>query len=367
MGGPDPDPNEETSNVTNAGGAAQVLEGSCGAGLSIGRRVAEAGMASLMMDGTVETSLTGKADDLSGTHPRLSEVRRFARRIASVPFARVLITGESGTGKSLLARLIHESSRARGDFIVVNCAALPSNLLESELFGHEKGAFTDARTMKRGLIEVAHEGTLFLDEIGAMSLDLQAKLLLFLENHELRRLGATRSQPVRTRVIAATNDDLHDRVRDRSFRADLLYRLDVASIAMPALREMPSVVPELAQRFVHDVSAEFERPAPLMSEDTFAPLAGYSWPGNVRELRNLVERTVIFHEEGDLVLTPPRRAEATAATGCVVPYGLTLEEVERRYLAATLLANPDADYMHLASVLNISRKTLWEKRRRYGL
>jgi DNA-binding NtrC family response regulator len=151
---------------------------------------------------------TGPNLAIAGSNPRLEEVRQFGRRIAAVSFARVLITGESGTGKSLLAQTIHDLSAAPGRFMVVNCAALPSNLLESELFGHERGAFTDARTRKYGLIELAHEGTLFLDEIGAMPLDLQAKLLLFLENHEVRRLGGTQSQSVRVRVIAATNEDL---------------------------------------------------------------------------------------------------------------------------------------------------------------
>jgi two-component system, NtrC family, response regulator AtoC len=310
----------------------------------------------------------GRPVELLGTHPRLDHLRQFARRVGEVPFARVLITGESGTGKSLLARMIHQMSRAKGSFVVVNCAALPANLLESELFGHEKGAFTDARNMKRGLIEGADEGTIFLDEIGAMPLDLQAKLLLFLENHEIRRVGGMRSMPVRTRVIAATNDDLHRLVGERTFRADLLYRLDVASVVMPPLREMPAVIPELAERFLLETATELQRPLPRLSSDCFEPLVSYSWPGNVRQLRNLVERSMIFYEYGDLVLTPP--ADDTVSlpeSGCRLPIGLSLEEVERRYLTATLEAKPEADFVKLAAMLQISRKTLWEKRRKYGL
>jgi DNA-binding NtrC family response regulator len=302
-----------------------------------------------------------------GEHPKLADVRTFARRIAAVPFARVLITGESGTGKSLLAGAIHQLSGATGELVIVNCAALPANLLESELFGHEKGAFTDARSLKRGLIETSHDGTLFLDEIGALPLDLQAKLLLFLENHEVRRLGGTRSQPVRTRVIAATNEDLRQRVRDRTFRADLLYRLDVASVELPPLRDMPAVIAQLVSHFVCEIAAQLNRAVPELDCASLDALASYGWPGNVRELRNAVERAVIFHEGGTLRLRPPPASQSVEAAGFVIPYGLTLEEVERRYLSAIIKAYPDADFVRLAGMLDISRKTLWEKRRRYGL
>ncbi|HEX5832092.1 MAG TPA: sigma-54 dependent transcriptional regulator, partial [Gemmatimonadaceae bacterium] len=164
------------------------------------------------------------AELVAGDHPRLDEVRRFAEQVAATPTARVLITGESGTGKSLLARAIHLLSRAAGRFVEVNCAALPAQLLETELFGHEKGAFTDARALKRGLIESADRGTLLLDEISAMPIELQAKLLLFLESREIRRVGGVHAIPVQARVVAATNDDLRQRARDRHFRQDLLYR-----------------------------------------------------------------------------------------------------------------------------------------------
>jgi two-component system response regulator AtoC len=303
-----------------------------------------------------------------GDDPALDAVRQFALQVARAPDARVLITGESGTGKSLLARAIHDLSDVPGRFIEINCAALPPQLLESELFGHEKGAFTDAKALKRGLIELADKGTLLLDEIGTMPLDLQAKLLLFLESREIRRVGGSHPIPVRTRVIAATNEDLRKRVRERAFRQDLLYRLDVASVEMPPLRAMPRVIPELAEQFARALCAGLGRPCPTTSSASFARLREYSWPGNARELRNAVERALIFHSGGTLEIVPPVYAEdgLDGPAGIPLEYGLTLEEVERQYIAATLAAN-GRELAELAAQLGISRKTLWEKRRRYGL
>jgi DNA-binding NtrC family response regulator len=271
----------------------------------------------------------------------------------------------------MLARAIHELSGDSGRFVEVNCAALPASLLETELFGHERGAFTDAKALKRGLIETADRGTIFLDEIGAMSIELQAKLLLFLEAREIRRVGGVHPIPVRTRVITATNEDLRERVRARDFRHDLLYRLDVASIRMPPLRCMPSVIPQLAERFMRDLCGEFHRPVPLTSVESLSQLGDYSWPGNARELRNAVERALIFHDDGLFEVAPPTEAvdanEGTRASDDVTfAQGLTLEEVERRYITAAL-SGGSTELGELAHRLGISRKTLWEKRRRYGL
>jgi DNA-binding NtrC family response regulator len=271
----------------------------------------------------------------------------------------------------MLARAIHELSGDTGPFVEVNCAALPAPLLETELFGHERGAFTDAKALKRGLIETADRGTIFLDEIGAMSLELQAKLLLFLGAREIRRVGGVHPIPVRARVITATNEDLLERVRARHFRHDLLYRLDVASIKMPPLRSMPSVIPQLAERFMRDLCAEFRRPIPRTAADSFAPLKEYSWPGNARELRNAVERALIFHEEEPFQVAAPRDAPdrtdgALTSDDLTFEQGLTLEEVERRYITAAL-SEARMELGELAQRLGISRKTLWEKRRRYGL
>ncbi|HET7461418.1 MAG TPA: sigma-54 dependent transcriptional regulator [Longimicrobium sp.] len=309
------------------------------------------------------------AEYLAGAHPRLDAVREFAARIAETPNARVLVTGETGTGKSLLARAIHEISRAPGRFVQVNCAALPAQLLEAELFGYEKGAFTDARSLKRGLAETAEKGTLFLDEIDALPLELQAKLLVFLETREIRRVGGVDPVPVRTRVVTATSADLHARVREKQFRADLLYRLDVASVTMPPLRELPGVVPELARRFAAELAAELGHPAPELSPESVSRLDGYPWPGNARELRNAVERAMIFHRRGALEVHPPAAGTAAAEDDPrAVRIGLdaTLNEVERRYLEAVLAANA-GDLGSVAARLGISRKTLWEKRRRHGL
>lgn len=303
-----------------------------------------------------------------GDHPKLDAVRRFALQVATAGESRVLITGESGTGKSLLAHLIHDLSGAPGRFVQVNCAALPPHLLESELFGHEKGAFTDAKALKRGLIETADKGTLFLDEIGTLPLEVQAKLLLFLEGREIRRVGGVQPIPVRTRVITATNEDLRQRVRERTFRQDLLYRLDVAAVDMPALRTMPSVLPQLAERLAREMCHDLRRPLPALSDRSFARLDGYAWPGNVRELRNAIERALIFQDGDTFEVLPPEDplGPSSDGTGVAVPFGLTLEEVERRYLAATLEASP-RELGETADQLGISRKTLWEKRKRYGL
>jgi two-component system, NtrC family, response regulator AtoC len=305
---------------------------------------------------------------LTGEHPRLDAVRAFAEVVAAAPLARVLITGESGTGKSLLARAIHDLSGATGRFTHLNCAALPAALLEAELFGYEKGAFTDARETRRGLIEASDRGTVFLDEIDTLPLELQAKLLVFLETSEVRRVGGVEPVAVRARVIAATAADLAARASEGGFRQDLLYRLDVAAVEMPPLREMPSVLPELARSFLHGLCAELGRPVPDLCPDFLRRLEEYPWPGNARELRNAVERALIFHREGPLELAPPR-AHPSAAYGSGefrIPLGLTLEEVEHRYLDATL-ARGGARQGDLAAALGISRKTLWEKRRRLGL
>ena len=308
-------------------------------------------------------------DRIAGDHPRLEKVREFAAQLARTPNARILITGESGTGKSLLARVIHDLSAAPGRFVEVNCAALPPTLLESELFGHEKGAFTDAKELKRGLIELAHNGTLLLDEIGSLTSELQGKLLLFLENQEIRRVGGVQPIPISTRVIAATNEDLRRRVREKSFRLDLFYRLDVASIELPPLRAIPGVIPTLVERFVAEVAEQMRRAVPVVDAASFAELEAYPWPGNGRELRNAVERSLIFHREGPLGIRPPEAGEVAIdqAATIALEEGMTLEEVERRYIAAALERHGNQDLERIAAELGIARKTLWEKRRRYGL
>ncbi|MFL5386221.1 MAG: sigma-54-dependent transcriptional regulator [Longimicrobiaceae bacterium] len=319
----------------------------------------------------VETPGGGGAERwIFGDHPRLAAVCGFAEQVARTPWARVLVTGESGTGKSLLARAIHHLSGAAGAFVEVNCAALPPQLLEAELFGYEKGAFTDAKEQKRGLVEAAEGGTLFLDEVDTLPLEVQSKLLVFLETRDIRRVGGVQGIAVRTRVVTATGADLHRLAREGRFRRDLLFRLDVAAVEMPPLRAMPEVIPGLVARFAAALCAEHERPVPELDAAALAAAAADPWPGNARELRNAVERALIFHRGGPLEVHPPvRRADAAeGADGSTlrVPLGTSLEEVERRYLAAVLEAFPTA-LATVAERLGISRKTLWEKRRRYGL
>ncbi|HEX2091411.1 MAG TPA: sigma-54 dependent transcriptional regulator [Longimicrobiaceae bacterium] len=305
-----------------------------------------------------------------GSHPLVEEVRRFVRNVAAVPHVSALLLGESGTGKNLVARAIHTAGQAANyRFVEVNCAAIPGNLIEAELFGYEKGAFTDAKQTKKGLVEVADGGTLFLDELGAMPLDLQAKLLSFLEARTFRRIGATREMSVSLRVIAATNADLASEVAKGNFREDLYYRLNVASQVLPPLRAIRSDIPEIARHFVKRAADYFGKPVPEIDPSGLERLQRYDWPGNARELRNVVERSMIF--SGDRVLRIAEPLPATAAapvpTNTVsLPRGLTLEEVERRYIEATL-NELGGNVSAAAEQLGVSRKVLWQRRKRHGM
>jgi transcriptional regulator with PAS, ATPase and Fis domain len=232
-----------------------------------------------------------------GTHPLVESLRSFIRKVAAVPQVSVLLLGESGTGKSMVARAIHGAGAgSRQRFVEINCAALPAHLLEAELFGYEKGAFTDARQTKKGLVEVADGGTLFLDEVGTIGPEIQAKLLSFLESRSFRRLGSTREASVNVRIIAATNVDLESEVMDGTFREDLFYRLNVASYTLPPLRHIRSDIPVLARHFVGRAASYFGKPVPELDRDGLERLQAYAWPGNARELRNVIERSMIFSQ-----------------------------------------------------------------------
>ena len=287
------------------------------------------------------------------------------------PAAPILVLGETGTGKELVARACHQAgSRAKGPFIEINCAALPGHLIEGELFGFEKGAFTDAHVRKIGLIEAADGGTLFLDEIGELDLGLQAKLLRVLENLRVRRLGALSDRQVNVRIVAATNRDLDEQVRAGNFRADLMYRLKVFQIQIPPLRERADDIPVLARHFLGQLANRYGR-APLQIEDSaFAALAAHDWPGNVRELRNVLERAVLLQRNGvlgasDLALGTRRMpAVAGAATAPIEP--MSLDSIERGHLQSAL-AQCAGNVSKAAKLLGISRDTLRYRMERHGL
>ncbi|HET9948387.1 MAG TPA: sigma-54 dependent transcriptional regulator, partial [Longimicrobiales bacterium] len=296
--------------------------------------------------------------------------------IAAVPKVPALILGESGTGKNLVARAIHASSpESEHRFVEVNCAALPDTLLEAEIFGHEKGAFTDARRTKKGLAEVADGGTLFLDEIGTLAPALQAKLLTFLESRSFRRLGGTDDIHVNLRIIAATNANLDQDVAAGRFREDLFYRLNVARVRLPALREIRGDIGELARSFLAQAAESFGRPAPRLEPESIRRLEAYDWPGNARELRNVIERALIFSHGPTLnvepfippvVAVPERDGARPPADRVVMPLGLTLDEAEKRYIEATL-ASVGGNVAEAAARLGVTRKVLWARRKKLGL
>jgi DNA-binding NtrC family response regulator len=310
-----------------------------------------------------------------GGHPRIEEVRSFVRRMATIPRSTVLLLGESGTGKNLVARALHYSTpQAAGRFVEINCSALPTNLLEAELFGYKKGAFTDARESKRGLIEVADGGTLFLDEIAELDPELQAKLLNFVESRRFRRLGGTDEIEVALRLVTATNRDLERQVQAGRFRADLYYRITVAAITLPPLRDIKSDIPLLAQHFRETFNGEFKKRVESFDDAALEALQAWHWPGNVRELRNVIERAMIFSDGPTLqqASLPPLGQLDSAARGerradkFQLPKRLSLAAAECEYIRHTL-EDAGGNIQQAAEILGISRKNLWEKRKKYGL
>jgi DNA-binding NtrC family response regulator len=248
----------------------------------------------------VGTARNFPVPELVGEHELLQHVRALVARVARTD-ATVLIDGESGTGKEVAARMIHvASARAEQPFIAVNCGAIPAELLESEMFGHERGSFTNAVATRAGLFQLAHKGTIFLDEIGEMSPALQVKLLRVLQEHEVRPVGADRAVRIDVRVIAATNKDLEAEVRAGRFREDLYYRLNVVPLSMPPLRERRSDIPLLAEHFLAKLTARHGRDPMRLTEDAMVHLWEYAWPGNVRQLENVVERLVILAEGNEI-------------------------------------------------------------------
>jgi two-component system response regulator HydG len=299
-------------------------------------------------------------ENLVGTSPALQSALELVRKVAGSR-STALVTGETGTGKELVAGLIHGfSARADGPFIKVNCAALPETLLESELFGHERGAFTGADRTRVGRFEQAHGGTLFLDEIGDMASSTQAKLLRVLQDREFTRLGGSRPLRVDVRIVAATNRELEREMREGRFREDLFYRLNVIRIAMPALRERPDDVETLAAHFAKQFAREMGRAERRLSPAAIARLRAHAWPGNVRELRNVIERAVLLAdgeriEVSDVdVSDAPAPEESTAANQS---RGLSMREAERALVLAAL-ARAGFVQKDAAQLLGVSRRKL---------
>ena len=314
-------------------------------------------------------------DSLIGESEPMQQVKALARKVGRSPASTVLITGESGTGKDLLAKVIHfGSSRAARPFLNITCSALPETLLESELFGHERGAFTDARQQKRGLFEQGDEGTVFLDEIAETVPTFQAKLLRFLEEKAFRRLGGTTDIKVDVRVVAATNQDIEKAVRDGKFREDLYYRLNVLRIEMPPLRARGRDIILLAGHYIRMFSQEFRRPVHRLTDSAERALLAYSWPGNVRELRNLIERAVLLAEGGSLeprdfetVHTLRSPEQSVGNGGISLPSnGLNIEDVERT-LVTLALERTKGNQTRAAALLGLHRDQIRYRIEKFGL
>ena len=314
------------------------------------------------------TKLRRPARPIIGAHPAMVELFKLVSRVAGTKSS-VLIIGESGTGKELIARTIHEASpRRERAFVAVNCTTLSETLLESELFGHVKGAFTGAIERRPGLFLEANRGTVFLDEVGDMSLSMQAKLLRVLQEQEVKPVGGTDTVPVDVRVVAATHQDLEALARAGRFRTDLYYRLHVVALRVPPLRERREDIPVLAEHFLREYAAAADRPIQGFSQEAMQSLLAHSWPGNVRELENVVERAValapgLIVEESDL----PEKLAAPSRVSSVAPQGdqLTLEETIRRHVIE-VLEQVHGNKSEAARVLGIPRRTLYRMLERYG-
>ena len=306
----------------------------------------------------------------------MQEIFTKLKKIGKSKASTILITGESGTGKELVARAIHESGNGgERPFLEINCAALPETLLESELFGHEKGAFTDARYRKKGLFELAEGGTIFLDEIGEMGITLQSRLLRVLENKTFRRVGGVKDLKVNTRIVAATNRDIKRAIKEGTFRNDLYYRLQVIPIDLPPLRERKEDIPLIANHFISNFNKEFKKNVKPIGSEVKALFEKYSWPGNVRELKNILERAILLEADEELLPEhlPPEVSlgeEAVEAAevkgGFASVYPMSLKEMEKVLIGKTL-EETSGNKSKAARILGISRQTLREKTKLYEI
>ncbi len=314
-------------------------------------------------------------DNIIGAHPAMQEVLHLARRVAASDARTVLIQGESGTGKDLLARAIHyESGRARHPLVEVSCTAVPETLLESELFGHERGAFTDAKTQKRGLFEIADGGTVLLEEVGDMPQPMQAKLLKVLEDRSFRRLGGVKDIEVDVRVVATTNRDLAAAVKQGEFRLDLFYRLQVVPIVLPPLRQRRDDILILTHHFIKAFNRQFRRNMRGISREARELLLQYDWPGNIRQLKNVVERAMILDDAEELlpehlpaeIAAGPERKASPSHWVDLPPDGVVLEDVERD-LVVQALASTGGNQVQAARLLGIGRDALRHRMKKFGL
>jgi DNA-binding NtrC family response regulator len=314
-------------------------------------------------------------NELYGETEPIRELKKMIKIVASTPKTSVLIQGESGTGKELVANAIHNwSARVDKPLIKINCSAIPENLLESELFGYEKGAFTDAKSMKKGIFEMANNGTIFLDEISSMQMSVQPKFLRVLETQSFRRIGGTSDIHIDVRIIAATNRNLEDCVEAQTFREDLYYRLKVMVLNIPTLRERRADIIPLALLFIERNNKEFGKEVHGIAEDVQQKMLGYSWPGNVRELKNVLERAVILCQDATLQsehlpLELQQGVSKITASGEFSAYSSesdSLEEMEKRHIAH-VLKKYNGNKSQTARVLNISRSTLREKMKSYNI
>ncbi len=330
-------------------------------------------------------------DSVVSVSPKMTELMNFVKKVASSEATTILIQGESGTGKDLIAKAIHyESTRHEKPFVAINCSAIPETLMEAELFGHEKGAFTDARQMKRGLFEAADGGTLFLDEIGELSPLLQAKLLRVLEDQVIRRVGGIRDMQVDVRVIAASNRDLEKAVREGHFRQDLYYRLAIIAIFIPPLRDRKDDILPLVDFFIERYNRRFRKSIRGITDDTRSLILHHNWPGNVRELKNTIERGMILEDEpllrpvylpfsvgesGGRTLferTSPADGGRTLPNGRALPRlyipegGTSLEEVEHS-MVELAMTQANGNQTNAAKLLDISRDALRYKLKKFGL
>jgi two-component system response regulator AtoC len=302
-----------------------------------------------------------RIENIVGRSPAMLQVYKLVARVAQTQ-STVLVAGESGTGKELVARAIHShSSRSAGPFVGVNCTALTESLLESELFGHQKGAFTGAVAQKRGLFEEAQGGTLFLDEIGDVGPKMQAQLLRVLQEGEIRRVGGNEAVRIDVRVVAATNRELEEEVRAGRFREDLYFRINVVTVKLPPLRERPSDVPLLVEHFVRKYAARERRRDAGTSQEAMALFCRYGWPGNVRELENVIERALAMSKDG-IILPSDLPVEVSQAQR-IAPTGLIddrprLAELERRYIEL-VLRETGGNKKRAAEILGIDRRTLY--------